>query len=59
MIADLRNRYLEMPGFTQVALESHYAIYRAVKERNIPAAQAEMKHHLEIVDEFRTKYSQK
>ncbi len=56
MIADLRNRYMEMPDFARVALESHHAIYRAVKERNIPVAQAEMKHHLEIVDEFRATY---
>ena len=56
MIADLRNRYFDLPDFAQTALESHQAIYEAVKARNIPVAQQAMKHHLEIVDEFRTRY---
>ena len=57
MIADLRNRYVELPGFVQTALESHKAIFEAVKAKDAEAARREMKHHLEIVDEFRAKYS--
>lgn len=56
MIADLRNRYFDLPDFARTALESHRAIYEAVKARNVPVAQQEMKHHLEIVDEFRARY---
>lgn len=56
MIADLRTRYIELPGFSQEALESHKAIFEAVKARDIAAAQREMKSHLEIVDKFRTTY---
>jgi len=56
MIADLRTRYVDLPDFVQVALASHQAIYQAVKNRDAETAQREMKHHLEIVDEFRAKY---
>ena len=56
MIANLRNQYFELPGFARAALESHQAIYEAVKKRDVPTAQQEMKRHLEIVDEFRARY---
>ncbi len=56
MIADLRTQYFHFPGFAKEALESHWAIYHAVKDGDIPTARAAMKHHLEIVDEFRAKY---
>ena len=56
MIANLRNEYFGFPDFARIALESHQAIYDAVKNRDIPAAQREMKHHLEIVDEFKARY---
>jgi len=56
MIADLRTRFFHYPNFPQVALDSHWAIYNAVKARDIETARNEMKHHLEIVEEFRARY---
>ena len=59
MIADLRNRYMEYPDFAQIALDSHQAIYDAVKARDAETARMEMKKHLEIVDQFRANYFKK
>lgn len=56
MIADLRTRYVDLPDFARVALESHQAIFDAVKARDVATAQREMKRHLEIVDDFRANY---
>jgi len=56
MIVDLRTRFFHYPNFPQIALESHWAIYNAVKSRDIETARQEMKHHLEIVEEFRAQY---
>ena len=53
MIADLHNCYSDFPDFTQAALASHKAIFAAVKAKDSAAAQAEMKHHLEIINTFR------
>ena len=59
MIADLRTRYIDLPNFITVALESHKAIYQAVKNRDAETAQREMKEHLEIVNHFRAAYLEK
>ena len=59
MIADLHNRYFSLPNFAQAALESHKAIYAAVKAKDAETAQLEMKKHLEIVDQFRANYFKK
>ncbi len=56
MIADLRTRYIDLPDFVLVSLESHKAIYQAVKNRDAETARQEMKRHLEIVNDFRSNY---
>jgi GntR family transcriptional repressor for pyruvate dehydrogenase complex len=40
------------PNFTQVVLESHRAIYNAIRERNVDFARKEMKCHLELLEKF-------
>ena len=56
MIADLHNRYFGLPNFAQAALESHKAIYAAVKAKDAETARLEMKMHLEIVSDFRERF---
>ena len=56
MIADLHNRYFGLPNFAQAAIESHKAIYAAVKAKDAELARLEMKKHLEIVADFRKRY---
>lgn len=56
MIADLHNRYIDLPNFAQTALASHKAIFEAVKAKDAEAARLEMKKHLEIVSVFRGQY---
>ena len=56
MIADLHNRYFDLPNFAQTALASHKAIYAAVKAKDAETARLEMKKHLEIVSDFRERF---
>lgn len=58
MIADLHNRYIDLPNFAQTALASHKAIYEAIRAKDADAARLEMKKHLEIVSDFRSRFQE-
>lgn len=56
LIADIRIRFWQKPNYLDRVLKSHYAIYEAVKDRDVQRAQLEMMKHLDIVKEFSEKY---
>lgn len=56
MIADIRCRFLNYPDYQRISLESHNAIYEAVRDRDVARAQREMDRHLKIVEDFSRRY---
>lgn len=56
MIAEIRIRFFGRPDYQRRSMESHTAIYEAVRDRDVERAKREMVKHLEIVEEFAQKY---
>ena len=56
MIAEIRIRFFGRPDYQRRSMESHIAIYEAVKAHDAERAKREMKLHLDIVEEFAQKY---
>ncbi|MCI8848616.1 MAG: FadR family transcriptional regulator [Oscillibacter sp.] len=56
MIAEIRIRFFGRPDYQRRSMESHIAIYEAVKAHDVERAKREMKLHLDIVEEFAQKY---
>ena len=56
LIADVRIRFWDLPDYQERTMQSHRAIYEAVKARDAVRAQLEMILHLNIVKEFSEKY---
>jgi len=56
LIADVRIRFWDLPNYQEKTLQSHKAIYEAIKARDVHRAQLEMILHLSIVNEFAERY---
>lgn len=56
MIAEIRIRFFGRPDYQRRSMDSHTAIYEAVRDRDVARAKREMELHLEIVEEFAQKY---
>lgn len=56
MIAEIRIRFFGRPDYQRRSMDSHTAIYEAVRDRDVQRAKREMELHLEIVEEFAQKY---
>ncbi len=56
LIADVRIRFMDLPTYHEQTQQSHHAIYEAVKNHDVSAAQREMIVHLNIVTEFARNY---
>ena len=56
MIAEVRKLFFKKPNYIRLSQESHRAIFEAVKARDEALAQQEMNLHLDIVEEFSSKY---
>lgn len=56
MIGDIRVRFFGRPDYQRRSQETHRAIYEAVRDRDEERAKREMNRHLEIVDDFASKY---
>ena len=52
MIADVRIRYFQLPNYFQRTLDSHRAIYQAVRARDKERAKKEMATHLALIGDF-------
>ena len=55
-ISDIRLKFYDKPQYPERTLQSHRAIYEAVRDRDAERARLEMIHHLNIAADFFDKY---
>jgi len=59
LIADVRIRFLDLPDYQEITLNSHKKIYESIKNRNPDEAQLAMLDHLEIISDYSNRFPQR